>query len=260
MYKYFFTAFMLLSLISCQHQQSKTSDKIIDNKANLVSDTKPELVSISTPEIPSSEEELSDKKELVESFTDNSKVGVPHKNKIEILEFKKSDNIYFVEIKFYSYLKNNEWKLKQTFDFEKYGSMPIAAKLEDFNNDSFNDFTYESALAGRGANEIRKLFIYDKKSDELIYIKNSEEYPNLQYNKELDCLDAWRFYGGTTTTDFVKIKGDKLKEFASVKTLEDKREVFVIDEKGKKTLLRTDKVNSNEGFIRYENFNPIKEY
>ncbi len=56
--------------------------------------------------------------------------------------------------------------------------MANGSQLEDFNNDGIKDMTYVSAVAARGANEVRRLFIYDKKRDELVYIKNSEDYPN----------------------------------------------------------------------------------
>lgn len=257
MYIYFFTAFVTLSLISCQIQQSKTSDKIIDDKANLVSTSKPELVSIPTPEIPTPEEELADKKELVESFTDNSKIGIPRKNKIEISHFEET-NKNFVEIKFYSLSKDKKWNLKQTFEFEKYGGMPIEPKLEDFNNDGLKDITYNSSVAARGANELRKLLIYDKVKNKLIPIENSDDYPNLEYNDELDCLDSWMFSGSTATV-FLKIDGNKLREFASVVDGETRR-IYTIDKNGKEKLLKEEKINKQDGIVRYKNFNPLKSY
>jgi hypothetical protein len=53
--------------------------------------------------------------------------------------------------------------------------------LADFNNDGFKDVTYMSAEAARGANEIRRLFMYNREKDQLVYIKNSDQYPNLEY-------------------------------------------------------------------------------
>jgi len=31
---------------------------------------------------------------------------------------------------------------------------------------------------------------------------NAEEYPNMLYNKELDCIDAFLIHGGTSTVFF----------------------------------------------------------
>jgi len=244
MYLYVFIGFLILAIASCQNQQHKTSDIIVETNINSTTVSKSEEGNVSA-------------KELVEFFTDDSKVGVPRKNKIEISNFKKSDG-NIIEIKFYLLAENKEWKLKQTFEFEKDGLLDCDPKLEDFNNDGFKDMTYVSAVAARGANEVRRLFIYDKKKDELIYIKNSENYPNMQYNKELDCIDAWLFHGGTTTV-FLKIDEDSLREFASVDNGIN-RTVYLIDKNGKEKLLRTDKIKEEDIYVRYNNFNPPKPY
>ncbi len=122
----------------------------------------------------------------MELFTDDSNVGLPHRNKIEVSNFKNSDDDITIQniavIKFYSLDTNKEWKLKQTFEFEKDGIAECDPKFEDFNNDGFKDMTYVSAVGARGANELRRLFIYHKKKDELIYIKNSENYPNMRFS------------------------------------------------------------------------------
>ena len=244
MYLQVFIGFLILAITSCQNQQQKTPDEIVTTNIN-------------STIISKSDESNAPAEELVEFFTDDSKVGLPHKNKIEISEFKKSDGNIAV-IKFYSLDTNKEWKLKQTFEFEKDGLMDCDPKLEDYNNDGLKDMTYVSAVAARGANEVRRLFIYDKKKDELIYIKNSESYPNMQYNKELNCIDAWLFHGGTTTV-FLKIDGDILKEFASVDNGIN-RTVYLIDKNGKENLLRTDKIEKEDIYVRYKNFNPPEPY
>ncbi len=249
MYSYIFIGFLILTTVSCQNQQYKISDKIVETNTNSSAVIKPE-------------ESTAPAKELVEFFSDDSKIGSPRRNKIEISNFKKSDgdisNSNLVVIKFYSLDADRQWKLKQTFEFEKDGIGDCDPKLKDFNNDGYKDMTYITAHGARGANELRRLFIYDRKKDELIDIKNFDEYPNLVYNKKLDCIDAWLFYGGTSTV-FLKIDGDSLKEFASVSEYDGIRTVNVIDENGKKKLLRKDKIKE-DGFTRYKNFDPLKEY
>jgi len=121
-------------------------------------------------------------------------------------------------------------------------------KFEDFNNDGLNDLTFISGTAARGANEIRTLLIYEKKSDELLHIKNSADYPNLAYNSRLDCIDAWSFYGGTATV-FLRLKGDMLEEFASVEDFPPNRTVTVRDRNGREKVIRRDKIADNAHFI-----------
>ena len=173
MYLQVFIGFLILAIVSCQNQQPKVSDEIVETNTNSIA-------------VSESGESKRQTKELEEFFSDDTNIGLPNRNKVEVFNFKKSDGDFsksnIAVIKFYSLDTNKEWKLKQTFEFEKDGIADCDPKLEDFNNDGFKDMTYVSAVAARGANEVRRLFIYDKKKDELIYIKNSENYPNMQYN------------------------------------------------------------------------------
>jgi hypothetical protein len=237
----------LLAVVSCQNHQYESPNKIAETGVN-------SLIAVKTTEnsgAPST-------RKLLEFFSDDSNIGTFRKNKIEISHFKILDGD-MVEIKFYSRAENKDWHFKQTFEYEKFGSLPIEPNLEDFDNDGFKDMTFVSGIAARGANDIRKLFIYDEKKDELIYIKNSEEYPNIKYNRKLNCIDAMLFYGGTSTV-FLKIDVDSLKEFASVESFGSKRTVSVIDRNGRKKVLRTDKIEEDEVYERYENFNPPEPY
>lgn len=245
MYLYIFTGLLIVTNFVCQSQYARAAGNAVENDSRLMSDSK---------------NETSDKHgdELVESFSDDAKIGVPHKNKIEIFNFKKQ-NGNVAEINFYSLNENKEWKLKQKFEFEKDDLHGCDPEIKDFNNDGFKDVTYVSNVAARGANEIRKLFVYDRKKDELVYIKNSEDYPNLLYNKTLNCLDAQRFYGGTAT-DFLKIEGDRLKIFAYVETFGSERKVYLVNKNGKEKLLRKSKVSKDDDFTRYKTFNPPKAY
>ncbi|ADQ78870.1 hypothetical protein Palpr_0714 [Paludibacter propionicigenes WB4] len=193
----------------------------------------------------------------VEYFVDSVNIGQKHKNKIEITNYQVKDSNYVV-INFYSLLENRLWRLKQTFNFEKDGLTSCDPLISDFNNDNFNDFTYISAIAARMSNEVRRLFIYDNSKDELILIKNSEDYPNMLYNKQLDCIDAFLIHGGTSTI-FLKIIGDSLNEFASVHN-SDYRVIYKTDKAGNRTLIRKKKINDEGIWVRYKNYDPLEAY
>ena len=195
--------------------------------------------------------------ELLDYFADSTNIGKPEKNKIELSHFRNPDSGYVV-IRFYAKSNENKWLLKQEFNFLKDEISGCFTELSDFNNDGYKDLTYKSAIAARGANDVRNLFIYDKIKDQLIYIKNSENYPNMLYNKELDCIDAFLVHGGCTTV-FLKIELDSLKEFASV-DLGDKINIQLVDKNGDRTYLVKDKKNNFEPYTRFKNFRPLEEF
>lgn len=201
---------------------------------------------------------------IKETFSDDSNIGRPKLNKIQIDIIEKSGFSSanrpnkIASIKFYSITDLNEWNLKQTLELESYALMNSQPLIEDFNNDGLKDITFISNSVARGANEVRTLLIYDKAKDELIHIKNSENYPNLVYNKKLKCIDSWMFHGATTTV-FLKLDGDMLKEFAFVDTgLE--RVVTVIDKDGNTRVLNREKMDEEDIFTRYRDFDPPEPY
>ncbi len=187
-------------------------------------------------------------------FVDSTTIGKKSFNKVELAIYKRTEDEHSVNIKFYS-KKGNSWVIKSAFESEISNLIQPDVKVSDFNNDGMSDVTYISALAARGANEVRSLFIYDSKKDDLVFIKNSEDYPNILYNKELNCIDAWLVYGGYSTV-FLKLQGDSLKEFASVQTFEGIT-VKTFDKNGKEKIIFHDD-NIPEDFIRYKNFKPLK--
>lgn len=218
---------------------------------------------LGTPEIPMVEptkETESDngntEETRIEFFTDDKRIGRRGKNKIEIRCYSVGPE-RFAEIKFYTRSEYGAWFELQSFKFDKDGVTDCNPIVEDFNNDGLNDFTYESAVAGRLANEVRKLFIYDQSQDELKYIKNSEEYPNLAYNKKLRCIDSFMVYGATSTV-FLRIEGDILKEFASVSTGEERVATFT-DKFGNERVLSRKKLDPNnfdQIYTRFTEYNP----
>ncbi len=190
-----------------------------------------------------------------ESFVDERRIGKRKLNKIEIKTYEKDEKI-FVKIKFYAKQKL-QWNLKSEFELEKPGGLPIEPQIKDFNGDGFNDVTFVSNIAARGANEVRELFIFDSRKDELIHIKNSQEYPNLQYNPLLKCIDSMIFTGSTETA-FLKIKDDKFFQFARVSDSGTERTVTVY-KNGIKKVIRREK-RKDDGFDRYINYNPVMKY
>ena len=201
------------------------------------------------------------KTEIIDTFVDSLNIGEKGKGKIELIKFRVYNDIYVI-IKFYIKgrytTKDPEtWMVQNNYCYETTALMGFEPNISDFNNDDFNDITFISGTAARGANEVRRLFVYDNQKQELISIVNSEDYPNMLYNKELDCIDAFLVYGGCSTV-FLNIQGDSLKEFARVE-LFDGLTVSTYDRKGKEKIIFKDTANK-AGYIRYKNFRPLKEY
>ena len=117
-------------------------------------------------------------------------------------------------------------ELKNTFKFIKDGVTGLDVQIGDFNNDGFNDVTYQSGIAGRGGNIVMTLFVYDPENKDFIHIKNSESYPNLTYNPKLNCINSL-ILTGSTITSFLTIRKDSLQEFARV----DVSDKIVVEEK-----------------------------
>lgn len=230
---------ILFCLLSCQNRQER----------NVASNNSDSIQKVQTETIPK------DTVQLEEVFIDSLNIGRKKFNKIEVSQYRATDSVY-VDMKFYT-KQTDKWTLNQTIHFLKDGISSCDAKLNDFNNDRQNDLTIVSSTAARGANEVRSLFIYDKLSDKLIEMKNSKKYPNMLYNKELKCIDAFLVYGGSSTV-FLRISGDSLKEFASVQAM-DGVTVREYDKNGKEKIISQDTTNK-AGYIRFKTYKPLKEY
>jgi len=198
---------------------------------------------------------------IIETFVDSLNIGVKGKCKVELIKHRVYDDI-FVIINFYIKRRNTtkgpeHWMNENTYSYETTAMREFEPVISDFNNDNFNDITFISDIAARGANEVRRLFIYDSQNKNLVSIVNSEDYPNMLYNKTLDCIDAFLVYGGCSTV-FLNIEGDSLKKFASVELM-DGLTVTTYDKNGAGKIIKEDKTNK-AGYIRYQNFNPLIEY
>jgi len=193
---------------------------------------------------------------LRESFVDSTTIGIKGKYKVELYSYNNMDSTY-VEIKL-SEKQSNHWLQKQKIVLPKDGVVSCDPKTIDFNNDKLNDFTFKSSIAARGANEIRTLLIFEKTTGKLKLITNSNNYPNLQYNEVLNCIDAWMVYAGSSTV-FLKINHDSLREFAGVELYDGYREIYLVDKKGKHKTLKKEKIKDSEVYTRFKNFNPLIE-
>jgi hypothetical protein len=76
------------------------------------------------------------------------------------------------------------------------------------------------------------------------------------YNKKLNCIDAFLVHGGSTTV-FLKIEKDSLREFASV-NLDDKINIQLIDKNGNRRYLIKNKKNTFDLYTRFKNFSPLE--
>ena len=251
MYKYFVLGSLLLFGASCnaKHDSEPGPQSIHPATVNIATD-----VSTLEPDL----------NEPIESFSDDSNIGRRKKNKvlIDVFELPDSSARYKPNnraiVKFYSLTASKDWELKQTIEVESHALSEAAPIIEDFNNDGLKDITFVSDTAARGANVVRTLLIYDKLDDVLVPVKNSADYPNLSYNKTLNCIDAWMFHGATTTV-FLKLEGDMLREFASVDTGAE-LVVTVTNKDGKEREIMRKTMREDDIYTRYRTFNPPRPY
>lgn len=193
---------------------------------------------------------------LEKYFVDSLNIGRKHHNKVEFSQFSRNDRTYVI-IRFYA-KAGAKWSMKQQIRFRKNDVIDSDPKISDFNHDGYNDFTCISLQAARGANEVRRLYIYNKEEDRLVYMKNSENYPNMQYNPYLNCIDAWLVYGGCSTV-FLRVRGDRLQEFASVEIYDGSLTVSEKDKYGKEKVIR--RMKSEKGDItRFKCYKPLIAY
>ena len=193
--------------------------------------------------------------DTLDFFSDSLKFGVKKKNRIDILKIGVQDSTI---IKVFLFEKNKKtWQLKDSLVLNGTRIEDLKTEIKDFNNDNFNDAIFTSGIAARGGNVVQTLILYSPKDKALKWIKNSESYPNLMYNKKLDCVDALVLTGGETTY-FLKIKNDSLKEFANVDHRDENITAEILDENGKWKEIKRIK-NQSQDLKRFTNYNPIEE-
>lgn len=109
-------------------------------------------------------------------------------------------------------------------------------ELADINNDGFMDLRFKNMLAGNGYNELRKHYVFDKSNMQLKPITNSDNYPNLYYDPDLDCVVSYAVSGGYSST-FLVLEADSLREFASIVLSDNQRTVSTRNKQGVITIL-----------------------
>jgi len=192
--------------------------------------------------------------EQTNPFIDSVSIGKDGYFKIEIEAMRLGDYDDSLFIRLLKQ-KKNEWCLIQKLSIYSDAMAYFSPNFEDFNNDGWNDLTLWTGDAARGANEVRTLFIFDPKKERFIHVLNSENYPNIGYNALLDCIDAWLVYGGSSTV-FLRLEGDSLREFAEVAHDDLSRTVTLIDEKGNRTELESTQPKE-DCYTRYCNYDPV---
>lgn len=210
----------------------------------------------SSPILPDNDQPVQleyDGTDTADFFLDSTHIGQQERDRIEMVQYRSPDSVQ-VLLKFFNRRAGN-FVIRQNLIFKKDGISGLQAKLADFNGDGFQDLTCVSATAARGANEVRRLWIYDPDGDSLRYIQNSMDYPNLLFNERLHCIDAFLVYGGCSTV-FLKLNGDSLREFAKVE-LFDGLTVTTVDRYGKSHLIKRDTAIHAEN-IRYQNYDPLE--
>ena len=185
--------------------------------------------------------------DTTEFYVDSLTIGKSKSNRIEIRKISNQDSTY-TNIKFFK--KSNQWKLIQELNIENSAISPLTPKYADYNNDGFMDVLFRSGSAARGANIVQTLLVYNKSDGKMIWIKNSEQYPNIEYNAKRDCIISWIFTGSLSTA-FLRIESDSLKEFAYIEQGDGRVRTYLIDKQGDSKLLNNIK---DVGFSDYEKF------
>jgi hypothetical protein len=234
--------FLLIFIISCTTKQTTK-----ESKNNLALDTITNKNILADTAYPNTE--------ILETFVDSMNIGKKGKTKVELIKHRVFDDIYVI-VKFYT-KGPSYWYHQNTYMYEGTGLREFEPNISDYNNDKYNDISFISATAARGANEVRRLFIYEDYEKKLISIANSEEYPNMLYNEELDCIDAFLVHG-TSSTEFARIVEDSLKTFASVYNGLDFHTISRVDTRGNRKEIK--KVKSRGEYIRFKNFDPLEQY
>jgi hypothetical protein len=201
-----------------------------------------------------SEEANLNERIIEEHVVDSVSLGKRGRFKIDIQQVRDSSDVY-VEFVVFKKLEHG-WHEIQSYKSGKDGISPLEPELSDFNGDELNDLTFRSGTPARPSNEIRTLFLFDNDREQLTLIRNSTDYPNLLYNEELKCIDAWLIYGGSSTV-FLRVENDSLKGFADVELFGDRLTVTEIDGKGQRKILKEEPIKDLEVYTRFKNYKPL---
>lgn len=241
---------LLLFLYACKHDESNATN----HKENGRSTTEAyEQSSVN-------EDNTYPSTEIIEFFMDSTSIGNKGKNKVELI-LHRVNNDHFVIIKFY--VKGTigktagRWLLSDMYYYEGSSMDGLTPIIKDFNNDGYNDITYRSGDAARVSNVVCRLFVYNVEKDELISIVNSEDYPNLEYNKNLECIEG-ETYTGSVSTQYLRIVGDSLKLIGELDYTDEDSMIIKYIQNGK--LVEYTAKGDGELKRRLKEFRPQKTY
>jgi hypothetical protein len=230
--KHIFLPLLLCFIFSCSTKKT--------NKAQQTYPKEPKLQKIDTIAI----------------FVDSINIANPKRSKVWLASVLIDDTIPKTYVRLYS-KENNNWKLNYSFEDEHWSGDVMDPEIADFNNDGYNDFKYLKGTGARGGNEINNLFIYGKKDDNLIYVLNSNDYPNLYYNKETNSVNSFILTGGNETV-FMRLDSNKLKPLASIFQYGEKVTVTEYNNDGKSKVIKVDSTNHYDEYVRFTNYKPLK--
>lgn len=127
----------------------------------------------------------------------------------------------------------------------------------DVNGDSYKDVLIKSLLPARVSNDVRKLFLYNPKINDFIFITNSEKYPNLNWNSRLKTIEASFFSGGFTQV-FLKLQQDTLYDYAYIDVFGDSITIEERSKSGEFIVLRKNTIDKDSLSFGYLNYNPLE--
>lgn len=197
------------------------------------------------------------KVDTVAIFVDSTNIAIPNMNKVIAVTATIDDSISKTLISFFA-KENNAWRLQYSFNDDHWHPSDILITgVEDYNNDGYKDFIYSKGTGARGGNSIQNLFIYDKKDNSLTYVLNSNDYPNLHYNKETNSINAYILTGGNETL-FMRLSDNKLVPFASIDQYGKMITVTEYDNQGRSKVIFSDSSGKYEEFADFINFKPLR--
>ncbi|MDJ1481783.1 hypothetical protein QNI16_14880 [Cytophagaceae bacterium YF14B1] len=262
MNKVFLFVFGLLILISqCSNENKQSIAKKAQSTSFVRKDTAEYLDSSKTDNYPlpkSAPLPVKKKVDVEEHIVDSTQIGERGCFKLDLSQIRNQDDEVFVKFSLYQRTEVG-WRLNQKKFIQKSNISNLGLIIYDYNNDGYKDIAYKVDAAARGANDMRIIWLFVPETGKLTPIKNASNFPNLRYNKELDCLDSWAIYGGSSTI-FLKIEGDSLREFAGLDSFDGYRTTYTINKSGKKRILKKEKIYEDAVYNRYSNYNPLKEY
>ena len=191
-----------------------------------------------------------------ENFSDSTTVIKPNQYKLNVSQ-KNNKTESAVNFELFKKTGKN-WAKLQTGNFKKETNFGLFVSTdEDLNNDGYNDVKISFSQAGRGSNELNKLLIFNPKTQKLIEIINSQDYPNLHYNSKRNCVNSYSFSGGSSTY-FLKINKNRLQEFARVDFANDSVSSYKISHE-EEILIQKKPYKSNDAAVFFSDFDPIEE-